>query len=57
MEKDRETHLRDLTYPLYLYLAEENAKTSGRSHKREKGCNETGTLGNRDINIRAVGGN
>lgn len=36
MEKDRETHLRDLTYPLYLYLAEENAKTSGKSHRGRK---------------------
>lgn len=44
-----EKHLRDLTYPLYLYLAKENAKTSGT--QREKGCDETGTLGNRDINI------
>lgn len=24
--------------------------------QREKGCDETGTLGNRDINIRAVEG-
>lgn len=36
MEKDRETHLRDLIYPLYLYLAEENAKTSGKSHRGRK---------------------
>lgn len=44
--KRTEKHLRDLTYPLYLYLAKENAKTSGT--QREKGCDEIVTLGNRD---------
>ena len=32
MGRGRETHLRDLTYPLYLYLAEESAKTNDRLH-------------------------
>ena len=30
--RDRRTDLLDVTYPLYLYLAEESAKTSGRLH-------------------------
>lgn len=30
--RDRETDLLDVTYPLYLYLAEESAKTCGRLH-------------------------
>ena len=37
VEKDGETHLRDLTYPLHLYLATENAKTGGRAQRGRKG--------------------
>lgn len=47
--EDRKTHLRDLPYPLYLYLAKENAKTSGRSHRVRK--DETGP------SLREVEGN
>lgn len=52
MEKDRERHLRGLTNPLYLYLAEENEKTSDRSHRRRE---ERDTSGNIDEKQKSRG--
>jgi hypothetical protein len=36
MGRDRETHLRDLTYPLYLYLAEEKCKRQMTGYTEEE---------------------
>lgn len=35
-EENRETHLHDLTYPLNLYVAKENTKTSGSHTEGQK---------------------